>query len=163
MPFWNINLGLKNTMKIRYLLAFCCILTYSAFSQTTINRNPDVAEMVEEVNSDSLKSYITTLVDFGTRSTVSDTKSKKKGIGAARNWMVYKFNQFAKHSDGRLTAYLDTITYKPDGKRVDTAISLGNAVAILKGTDKNDKRIFIITAHLDSRVSDIMNRKSAAQ
>ena len=149
-------------MKIRYLLLTFSLFTYSSFAQTTINRNAEIAEMVQEVNPDSLKTYISTLVNFGTRSTISDTKSGKKGIGAARNWVVYKFNQFAKHSDGRLTTYLDTITYKPDGKRVDTTISLGNAVAVLQGTDKNDKRIFIISGHLDSRVSDIMNRKSNA-
>ena len=149
-------------MKIYYLLLLGCLSTCSSFGQTTVNRNTDIAQMVEEINPDSLKSYISTLVDFGTRSTISDSRNKKKGIGAARNWVVYKFNEFAKHSDGRLVSYLDTVTYKPDGKRVDIPISLGNAVAVLKGTDKNDKRIFIISGHLDSRVSDIMNRKSNA-
>ncbi|MGV8993500.1 MAG: M28 family metallopeptidase [Flavobacterium sp.] len=149
-------------MKIPYILVLLLIVINSASAQISINRNLEISEMVQEVNADSLKSYISTLVDFGTRSTIGDTKSKKKGIGAARNWVVYKFNQFAKHSDGRLSAYLDTITYKPDGKRVETSISLGNAVAVLQGTDKNDKRVFIISGHLDSRVSDVMNNKSNA-
>ena len=149
-------------MKIPYILVVFLIVINSASAQISINRNLEISEMVQEVNADSLKSYISTLVDFGTRSTIGDTKSKKKGIGAARNWVVYKFNQFAKQSDGRLSAYLDTITYKPDGKRVETSISLGNAVAVLQGTDKNDKRVFIISGHLDSRVSDVMNYKSNA-
>lgn len=149
-------------MKIPYILVLLLIVINSASAQISINRNLEISEMVQEVNADSLKSYISTLVDFGTRSTIGDTKSKKKGIGAARNWVVYKFNQFAKQSDGRLSAYLDTITYKPDGKRVETSISLGNAVAVLQGTDKNDKRVFIISGHLDSRVSDVMNYKSNA-
>lgn len=149
-------------MKIPYIIVLLLIVINSASAQISINRNLEISEMVQEVNADSLKSYISTLVDFGTRSTIGDTKSKKKGIGAARNWVVYKFNQFAKQSDGRLSAYLDTITYKPDGKRVETSISLGNAVAVLQGTDKNDKRVFIISGHLDSRVSDVMNYKSNA-
>ncbi len=149
-------------MKIPYILVLWLIIINSTSAQTTVNRNQEIAEMVQEVNADSLKSYISTLVDFGTRSTIGDTKSKKKGIGAARNWVVYKFNQFAKQSDGRLIAYLDTITYNPDGKRVETTISLGNAVAVLQGTDRNDKRVFIISGHLDSRVSDVMNYKSNA-
>lgn len=102
------------------------------------------------------------MVSFGTRNTLSDIKSKTKGIGAARNWVVNKFNQFAKQSDGRLTAYLDTITLKPDGKRVDQPTLLGNAVAILKGTDANDKRVYVVSGHLDSRVTDVMNRTSDA-
>ena len=149
-------------MKIPYIIVLLLIVINSASAQISINRNLEISEMVQEVNADSLKSYISTLVDFGTRSTIGDTKNKKKGIGAARNWVVYKFNQFAKQSDGRLSAYLDTITYKPDGKRVETSISLGNAVAVLQGTDKNDKRVFIISGHLDSRVSDVMNYKSNA-
>ncbi|WP_431294633.1 M20/M25/M40 family metallo-hydrolase [Pedobacter sp. P26] len=118
--------------------------------------------MVRNVNQDSLKSYISKMVSFGTRNTLSDIKSKTKGIGAARNWVVKKFNQFAKQSDGRLTAYLDTITFKPDGKRVDQPTLLGNAVAILKGTDANDKRVYMVSGHLDSRVTDVMNRTSDA-
>ncbi|MBC7419020.1 MAG: M20/M25/M40 family metallo-hydrolase [Pedobacter sp.] len=149
-------------MKICYILLLSCISVFSASAQTIVNRNAEISEMVKEVNPDSLKSYISSLVTFGTRSTLSDVRDKKIGIGAARNWIVDKFNQFAKQSDGRLTAYLDTVTYKADGKRVDADISLANAVAVLKGTDKNDKRIFIVSGHLDSRVTDIMNRKSDA-
>lgn len=149
-------------MKVFYPSFFFCLMVFSASAQTVINRNTEIAEMVKEVNPDTLKAYITKLVSFGTRSTVSDTKNKKSGIGAARNWAVDKFNLFAKQSNGRLTAYLDTTTYKGDGKRVTNDISLGNAVAVLKGTDPNDKRIFIISGHLDSRVTDVLNGKSEA-
>jgi hypothetical protein len=51
---------------------------------------------------------------------------------------------------------------QPDGRRVNKAINLGNAVAFLKGTDPNDKRIIIISGHLDSRVSDVLNFTSTA-
>jgi Peptidase family M28 len=145
----------------------CTLLTFIAVSlslnaQVVVNRNQDIERMIRTVNPDSLKSYISKMVSFGTRNTLSDIKSKTKGIGAARNWVVNKFNQFAKQSDGRLTAYLDTITFKPDGKRIDRPTLLGNAVAILKGTDTNDKRIYVVSGHLDSRVTDVMNRTSDA-
>lgn len=51
---------------------------------------------------------------------------------------------------------------QPDGKRVDKVINLGNPMAFLKGTDPNDKRIFLICGHLDSRVTDVMNRTLSA-
>jgi Peptidase family M28 len=145
----------------------CTLLTFIAVSlslnaQVVVNRNQDIERMIRTVNPDSLKSYISKMVSFGTRNTLSDIKSKTKGIGAARNWVVNKFNQFAKQSDGRLTAYLDTITFKPDGKRIDRPTLLGNAVAILKGTDTNDKRVYVVSGHLDSRVTDVMNRTSDA-
>lgn len=147
--------------KTATLLLFSFLLT-SIQAQTTINRQPDIEKMVKAVSQDSLKLYISKMVSFGTRNTLSDIKSKTKGIGAARNWVVGKFNQFAKQSDGRLTAYLDTITFKPDGKRVDQPTLLGNAVAVLKGTDSNDKRVYVVSGHLDSRVTDVMNRTSNA-
>ena len=149
-------------MKKQYILLFFICLGFSADAQTIVKRDVDIEMMVKNVNADSLKSYIAKMVSFGTRNTLSDQKSKKNGIGAARSWVVSKFNQFAKQSEGRLSAFLDTTTIKADGKRVDVPILLGNAVAILKGTDPNDKRVFIVSGHLDSRVTDVMNRTSDA-
>ena len=126
-------------------------------AQTTIQRDPEIESMTKEVNADSLQSYIKTMVAFGTRSTVSSTTDGKKGIGAAREWVLMKLNQFAAASGGRLTAFVDTSTYAGDGRRVKTPINLGNTVATLKGTDPNDNRVFIISGHLDSRRTDVMD------
>lgn len=144
-------------MKKVYLI----IVLFSAnriLAQTIINRDPEIEQMVSEVSADSLKSYINTLVAFGTRSTLSTQSDKTKGIGAARNWVLKKFNEFAKKSNGRLTAVIDTITLSADGKRIDKPVLLGNVMATLKGTDPNDKRIFIISGHLDSRRTNVMDR-----
>lgn len=150
-------------MKMRKTLLFALLLyTTSLSAQTIIQRDPAIEQMVKEVSSDSLQSYIMRLVSFGTRSTISAQTDKKKGIGAARNYVLSKFNEFAKQSGGRLTATTDTTIIAPDGKRVDAPTLLGNVMATLKGTDAGDKRIFIISGHLDSRVTDVMNRTSDA-
>jgi Zn-dependent M28 family amino/carboxypeptidase len=141
----------------KLLLSAALIINVSAFAQTVINRDPAIEQMVKEVSSDSLKSYITKLVSFGTRSTLS-AQTGKKGIGAAREYVLTKFNEFARQSGGRLTAIIDTTTIAADGKRVDVPTLLGNVMATLKGTDPNDKRIFLISGHLDSRATDVMNR-----
>ena len=148
-------------MKKIYLII---VLFYAnrILAQTIINRDPEIAQMVSEVSADSLKSYINTLVAFGTRSTLSTQSDKTKGIGAARNWVLKKFNEFAKNTDGRLTAIIDTITLPADGKRIDKLVLLGNVMATLKGTDPNDKRIFIISGHLDSRRTNVMDRTGDA-
>ncbi len=141
--------------------AFLFFINHS-FAQTTIQRDPEIEQMVKEVSSDSLQSYIKTLVAFGTRNTLSTQKNPRRGIGAARNWVLSRFNQIAKQSNGRLTAFIDTTTYGPDGKRVDTPINLGNVVATLKGTDINDNRIFIISGHLDNMRTNVMDRTGDA-
>jgi hypothetical protein len=133
-----------------------------ASAQSIVQRDAEIEQMVKEVSADSLQSFIKTLVGFGTRSTLSTQKDPKRGIGAARNWVLSKFNQFAKPSNGRLTAFIDTTTYGPDGKRVDTIINLGNVVATLKGTDPNDNRIFIISGHLDNMRTSVMDRTGDA-
>jgi Zn-dependent M28 family amino/carboxypeptidase len=101
--------------------------------------------------------YITKLVSFGTRNTLS-AQTGKKGIGPAREYVLSKFNEFGRQAGGRLTAIIDTTTIAADGKRVDVPTLLGNVIATLKGTDLNDKRIFLISGHLDSRATDVMNR-----
>ena len=150
------------TMKkwLSFLLVFFLIIEASA--QTVVQRDPEIAAMVKEISPDSLKAYIAKLVSFGTRSTLSSTTDKKRGVGAAREWVVQHFNDFAKNSNGRMIAYVDTTTIPADGRRVNVATNLGNAMAILKGTDSNDDRIYIISGHLDSRVTDVMNRTADA-
>ena len=145
-------------MKIQTVIALTIVFGINyCEAQTTIVRDPEIESMVKEVNADSLQSYIKTMVGFGTRSTVSSVTDKKRGIGAARNWVLSKFNVWAAASGGRLTAFVDTTTYPADGRRVKTDINLGNTVATLKGTDPNDNRIFIISGHLDSRRTDVMD------
>jgi len=145
-------------MKKAALLILFIRFTFLSTAQTIIQKDPEIQQMLKEVSADSLRSYINALVSFGTRNTLSAQTNAKRGIGAARNWVLNKFNQFAKQSNGRLTAFIDTFTLQPDGKRVDTPVLLGNIVATLKGTDAKDDRIFIISGHLDSRCSDVMDR-----
>ena len=139
------------------LLSVASTHAFRAEAQTTVFRDPEITAMVQEVNADSLKSYITQLVSFGTRSTVSSVTDPQKGIGAARNWVLSTFQRFAAASGGRLTAVLDTTTYAPDGQRVSSPINLGNVVATLKGSDPDDHRIFVISGHLDSRRTNVMD------
>lgn len=144
------------------LTAAALFFFISSFAQMIIEKDPLIEKMVKEVSADSLQSYIKTLVAFGTRSTLSTQTDAKKGIGAARLWVLSKFNEFAKQSGGRLSAIIDTTTLPADGKRVDAPLVLGNVVATLKGTDPNDDRIFLISGHLDSRRTNVMDRTADA-
>ena len=150
-------------MKKHYCFLIVCILSLQfSWAQTIIHRDREIDKMVKEVSADSLRSYVLKMVSFGTRHTLSSTTDKKKGIGAAREWVVQKFSEFARSSNGRLTAFVDTVTLQPDGRRVNATTNLGNAMAVLKGTDPADDRIYVISGHLDSRVSDLMNKTADA-
>ena len=151
-------------MNKRYAFLFA-LLTASlpSVAQTTIvNRDPQIADLVGQLSADSLQSHINGLVSFGTRHTLSTTSDPKKGIGAARQWILGKFNQYAKQSGGRLTATIDKWTLPADGRRIDKPADMGNVMATLKGTDPADTRVFIVQGHMDSRVTNVMNRDADA-
>jgi hypothetical protein len=144
-------------MKAFLLLLILHLPSWEAFSQSIIQRNKEIDQMVKEVNADSLQSYIKSMVAFGTRNTLSTQRDPKRGIGAARNWVLKKFNEFSKQSNGRLTAVIDATHYAADKRRVDHDINLGNVVATLKGTDPNDNRLFLISGHLDNMRTNVMD------
>lgn len=146
---------MKLAIIITPLFAFCTILN----SQITITRDPQIEKMLQEVSKDSLESYVKKMVSFGTRNTLSTQTDPNRGIGAARKWVLSRFAEFAKESaaGGRLTAFIDTVTLQPDGRRIDKPTLLGNVIATLKGTDANDDRIFIISGHLDNMRSNVMD------
>jgi Zn-dependent M28 family amino/carboxypeptidase len=116
-------------------------------------------EIAGQVSADELKATITKLVGFGTRHTLSDTKSDKRGIGAARRWVHSRFEQFSKDCGGCLA--IETPSQTVTGKRIPQPTEIVDVVAIQRGTSEPD-RVVLITGHLDSRVTDVMNAKSDA-
>jgi hypothetical protein len=143
--------------KIIFLVVFLLGAVVNSYAQQIIKKDTEIDAMVKEISVDSLAHNLNKLVGFGTRATLSNQSSTTKGIGAARAWILSRFNEYAKSSNGRLSAFIDTITYNADKRRVNRPIILGNVVATLKGTDPNDKRIFVISGHLDSRRSNEMD------
>ncbi|MBD8487395.1 M20/M25/M40 family metallo-hydrolase [Echinicola sp. CAU 1574] len=146
--------------KILLLIVF--LTPILAFSQTqTIHRNSDIAAMVQEISPDRLEEYINGLVSFGTRHSLSKDQ-EDCGIEAARQYVLSQFKSFEAESGGRLSAKIDYYTVEKDGRRIPEDVRMGNVMAILKGTNPNDDRIFVVSGHLDSRVSDVMNAESDA-
>jgi len=150
-------------MKLKFLLPLLFALPASA--QTTIKQDEPIKQMVDEVSSQHIEAIVRKLVSFKTRHTLSDTSSKTEGIGAARNWIKSEMEKYAAASGGRMKIEFDAFTNEiepaPAG-RIDKPTVLKNVLAILKGTDPNDTRVYIVSGHYDSRVNDIMDRKSVA-
>jgi hypothetical protein len=124
-------------------------------AQTIIRQDEAIKQMVDEVSSQNIEATIRKLVSFKTRHTLSDTTSKTEGSGAARNWIKAEMEKYAAASGDRMTVQFDTFT-QPKGNRIDKPVYLKNVLAILKGTDPNDTRIYIVSGHYDSRVNDVM-------
>lgn len=145
---------MKSISILNILLLFVTINT--TFGQVAIY-DPEIKKMVSEISSENMKATVKRLVSFGTRHTLSDTKSSTRGIGAAQRWVKSEFDNYAKLSNGRLTSEIDYFTIKADGRRIKNDSQLGNVMATLKGTDATDDRVLIISGHLDSRATDVMD------
>lgn len=143
-------------------LLFTVLLPLASLAQVpTVHRMPAIEKMVQEISKDSLESYLQGLVSFGTRHSLSQDR-EDRGIEAARQYVLKQFQSFEKASNGRLTAEIDYFTVEANGRRVLEDTRMGNVMATLKGTDPADDRIFIVSGHIDSRVSDIMNAEEDA-
>lgn len=145
-------------MKPTYILNFLLLLftIQTNFGQIAVY-DPEIKKMLSEVSSENMEATVKKLVSFGTRHTLSDTKSATRGIGAAQRWVKSEFDTYALNSNGRLTSVIDYFTIKADGKRIAADSQLGNVMATLKGTDTSDDRVLIISGHLDSRATDVMD------
>ena len=147
-------------------LSFSCLFLALFFSQAnaqqTISRDINISNQVNEVSEANLKTIVNKLVSFQTRHTLSDTLSKTTGIGAARNWSKSEFEKYSKESGNRLQVLFDTFTQAADGRRITAPVVLKNVMAVLPGTDPNDKRMLMLSGHYDSRVTDVMNAKDFA-
>ncbi|ERM82973.1 peptidase M28 [Rhodonellum psychrophilum GCM71 = DSM 17998] len=141
--------------KILILITYFTI--HLTIGQTQIiHRNAEIQQMVSEISAESLEGYVRDLAAFRTRHTLSKN-DPKEGILASQKYVLDHFKSFEAASGGRLTSELDIFTIPADGRRIPSDSQLGNVMATLKGTDPNDDRIFIISAHIDSRALDIMN------
>lgn len=120
---------------------------------------PLLRVIAADVDPKALESTIRSLVGFGTRHTLSDTKSETRGIGAARRWAKGRFETISKDCGGCLTIATpsDVVT----GKRVPNPTEVMDVLAIQKGTSDPD-RVIIIAGHIDSRVTDVMDFTSDA-
>ena len=72
--------------------------------------HPLLKSIAADVKPDGLKATIDKLVGFGTRHTLSDTRSDTRGIGAARRWVKSRFEEISKDCGGCLTIETPTDT-----------------------------------------------------
>lgn len=149
-------------MRLTILPLVCVLVWTAAAAQTTVRPDPEIVRLVSGVSVDSLRADVHTLVGFGTRHTLSSATDPHRGVRAARRWVLEKFEGYAARSEGRMTARIDSWVQPPDGHRINRTITMGNVEATIRGTDPKDDRILIVTAHLDSRRSDVMDSTGGA-
>ena len=139
---------------INLTLAFLLFsfINFNVIAQKTEN----FYEIIEAVSEKRIKNDITKLANFGTRHTLSDTISEKRGIGAARRWIFTEFKKIAKTCEGCIEVSYQKNFHQPDGRRIIKPVWINNVIAIQKGY-KYPNRYVIMSGDIDSRISDPLN------
>jgi hypothetical protein len=133
------------------------ILLLLSFLSVQGQEKKELYDIINEVSSDRLEKDIKTLVNFGTRHTLSDTLSKSRGIGAARRWIKAEFETISKECNGCLEVFYQKNYFKPeDGNRIVKPVWINNVIAIQRGKT-HPNRFIIMSGDIDSRISDPTN------
>lgn len=117
--------------------------------------------MLAEIDDDRIEHIISSLVDFGTRHTLSTQNSSTRGIGAARDWIYKEMQEIAEPSEGRMSVYLNSYIQPVDGSRITFPVNISNVVAEVRGSVDPD-RVYVVTGHYDSRRLDILDYEGDA-
>jgi hypothetical protein len=120
---------------------------------------PLLREIAQAPDPVELQATIQALVGFGTRHSLSDTASPKRGIGAARRWAQARFERIGRDCGGCLTVVTPSQIFT--GARVPRPTEIVDVVAIQRGSSDPD-RVVILTGHIDSRVTDPLNATADA-
>lgn len=98
--------------------------------------------MLNEIDPVRIEAIIEKLVSFGTRHTQSTQTDPVRGIGAARDWLLGQYQDFAKASNGSMTVELQSYI-QPVSSRITTPTNISNIVATLKGSSDPDRIIVV--------------------
>jgi hypothetical protein len=136
---------------MRKVAAISCAMLIGAAPPPSVDAK--LRAIVQPVSQAQLRHTIETLVGFGTRHTLSSQTDPMRGIGAALGWTQGQFESFGLET----VRPCETFT----GTRIPNPTAVCDMVAIQRGTERpND--VVIVTGHIDSRVTDVMNFTSDA-
>ena len=143
-------------------IVFATMSILAAFSLAQQVSEPQVKdirhELAADVAAERIEQDIRTLVNFGTRHTLSETESETRGIGAARRWVEKEFNNIARDCGGCLEVI--TVSDIISGEdRIPEPTEVLSVVAIQWGA-LDPERMVLMAGDIDSRVTDPMDATS---
>jgi len=167
----NDDLGRNGSTRRAFLSASAVtavaapLLTGTALAGTSpalTQQEPDkgLRDLVRHVDADRIQATVLRLTQFGTRHTASSQTDPVRGIGAATAWVFGQMQAMAATSSGRMTVQKQTFV-QPVSNRIPVPTTITNVIATLKGT-ASPERFYVVTGHLDSRVTDVLDFTSDA-
>jgi hypothetical protein len=120
----------------------------------------ELRRLLGELDRGRVEETVLRLTQFGTRHTLSSQDDPVRGIGAARDWIRDQLQASAAASGGRMTVEVQSFV-QPAGGRIPVPTTISNVVATLHGSTSPD-RVYVVSGHYDSRVTDVLDFTSDA-
>ena len=157
-------------MKRLFILMFACVTVVVACQKPVdtacpsgIPADPVISAAVAQVSSDSIRTWIEELVGFHTRHTLSTQTDPERGIGAAVHYLVTRCETWASRAEGVRPVPVVEVIHYPAGEkggRYDRVLQAPQVMVTLPGTKA--EREILLSAHIDTRVADVMDSTSFA-
>jgi len=131
--------------------------------------DPAVVAALSHISPQHIHDDIARLVSFGNRDTLSSMDTglpAGTGIIAASDWVFAEFTRISQACGNCLQVYRDDFVEQPQSgasARIVKPTRLVNVYAVLKGSDPAQaERRVLVTGHVDSRNTDVMDTHKAA-
>jgi len=143
--------------KLLFIILFVATLN-SGLKAAPFDDKQQLHHLVTATSAQTIAKDVETLVNFGTRHTLSETASNTRGIGAARRWIQAEFERISKDCGNCLEVL--TVSDTVSGEtRIPNPVEVVNVIAIQRGYLDPD-RIVLMSGDIDSRVTDPLNGTS---
>ncbi|MDQ3674801.1 MAG: M28 family peptidase [Gemmatimonadota bacterium] len=113
-----------------------------------LTRDPALVAAIADISARRIRETDSALVAFGTRHTMSDTTSTRRGIGAARRYLHRKLSEYSIDCGGCLRVEYDQAMIEMRGHPERPTVNIVNVAAWLPGWDTT--RVLVMGAHYDS-------------
>ncbi|OKY26202.1 M28 family metallopeptidase [Thalassotalea sp. PP2-459] len=152
-------MSIPHVKLVSQLIKYGALASLYSIPLTGIAKEPSqqskLHQIAQQISAQRIEADIQTLVNFGTRHTLSETQSDTRGIGAARRWIKQVFEAISAKCGGCLEIIEVKKTISGE-KRIPDPVEVVNIVAIQRGMSDPD-RMVIMSGDIDSRVSDVMD------
>src|SRR5215813_13527875 len=123
--------------------------------------DPALRALIGQIDPAKIKATIQKLVGFGTRHTASSQTDPVRGIGAATAWVTQQMQNFAAVPGSNMTVQQQSFVQSVVPGRIPVPTQITNVIATIQGT-ASPERFYVITGHLDSRCTDVLDFTSDA-
>lgn len=133
---------MTTTRLLPLLLALVLAWAPPAAAQGTPSLDPEIRAILAEISPERMEEYLSVLVGFETRHSMSVDLGPERGIVPAREYILEQFRSFSP----RLDASLDCYTIPAQG-RIPGEVELCNVMAVLPG--RSERRVYV-SGHYDT-------------